>query len=91
MMNEHTQLATVAPERRINPVTVAEDAHRALMEATDPAEIIKIEVSLDAVERCMRGTGLYPIEEMRPVSEARMRARWRLGAALELRVCEGSQ
>jgi hypothetical protein len=30
----------------------------------------------------MRATGLYPIEEMRPVNEERMRARWCLGLAL---------
>jgi hypothetical protein len=81
MINEHTQLVTSAPERRIN--AVAEKAHRALSITANPAEIMQIEAQLDLVERLMRETGFYPLDEIRPVNEARMRARWRLGAALE--------
>jgi hypothetical protein len=77
-----TQLSTAAQERKINPVTVAEEAHRALMAAVDPAEIIQIEAKLNTVEKLMRDTGLYPLEEIRPVNEERMRARWCLGIAL---------
>jgi hypothetical protein len=83
MINEHTQLVTCAPERRINAVAVAEKAHRALSITANPAEIMQIEAQLDLVERLMRETGFYPLDEIRPVNEARMRARWRLGAALE--------
>jgi hypothetical protein len=83
MMNEHTQLAPAAPERWINPVAVAEEARGALMKAVEPAEIIQIEAKLDAVECLMRDAGLYPLGEIRPITEARMRARWCLGLALE--------
>jgi N6-adenosine-specific RNA methylase IME4 len=83
MINEHTQLVTSAPERRINAVAVAEKAHRVLSITANPAEIMQIEAQLDLVERLMRETGFYPLDEIRPVNEARMRARWRLGAALE--------
>jgi len=83
MINEHTQLVTSAPERRINAVAVAEKAHRVLPITANPAEIMQIEAQLDLVERLMRETGFYPLDEIRPVNEARMRARWRLGAALE--------
>jgi N6-adenosine-specific RNA methylase IME4 len=78
-----TQLANTAPERRINPVVVVDEARRALMSTVDPAEIIRIEAKLDVVERLMRDTGLYPLEDIRPVNEERMRARWCLGLALE--------
>jgi N6-adenosine-specific RNA methylase IME4 len=84
MMDQGSQLATVAPEeRKINSVAVAEQAHRALMMTADPAEIMQIEAQLDAIERLMRETGFYPLDEIRPINEMRMRARWKLGAALE--------
>jgi hypothetical protein len=84
MMDQGTQLATVAPEeRKINSVAVAEEARQALSTTTNPAEIMQIEARLDFVERLMRETGLYPLDEIRPINEMRMRARWRLGAALE--------
>jgi N6-adenosine-specific RNA methylase IME4 len=76
MMNEHM------PVRKINAVVVADEARRALMATDDPVEIRKIEATLDAAETLMRATGLYPIDEMRPVNEERMRARWRLGQTL---------
>jgi N6-adenosine-specific RNA methylase IME4 len=70
------------PPRLINPVAVAAEAHQKLLATADPAEIRKIEATLDAAENLMRATGLYPLDEMRPVNEERMRARWCLGLAL---------
>jgi hypothetical protein len=69
-----SQLA--APERRINPIAVAEQAFREMTSTTNPAEIRQVEAKLDAVERLMRDTGLYPLDEIRPINEMRMRARW---------------
>jgi hypothetical protein len=83
MIDQGTQLATVAPEeRKINPVAVTEQARQALSTTTNPVEIMQIEAKLDALERLMRETGFYPLDEIRPVNEMRMRARWRLGIAL---------
>jgi hypothetical protein len=82
MTDQGTQLATVEPERRINSVAVVEQARQALSIATNPAEIMQIEATLNAVEHLMRKTGLYPLDEIRHVNEERMRARRHLGAAL---------
>jgi hypothetical protein len=40
---------------------------------------------LDAFEQYMHDCGLYSVEDMRPVNEARMRARWKLGQALAMK------
>ena len=83
-MNDNTFMpAAVERGRTINPVALAEEARFALSTTTNPAEIMQIEAKLDAVERLMRETGLYPLAEIRLVNEERMRARWCLGAALE--------
>jgi N6-adenosine-specific RNA methylase IME4 len=55
---------------------------RALAVATEPRDFIRIETELEAYETMMRKAGLYSIEQIRPVNELRMRARWRLGGAL---------
>jgi N6-adenosine-specific RNA methylase IME4 len=55
---------------------------QALEQASEPEEIRNIETKLDAVEHYMKSAGFYCIEEIRPVHEARMRARWKLGKAL---------
>jgi N6-adenosine-specific RNA methylase IME4 len=79
--DQGTQLATVAPEERkpINAVALVEEARFVLSTATNPAEILQIEAKLTAVEQLMRETGLYPLDEIRPINEMRMRARWMLG------------
>lgn len=83
-MSDNTFMpAAVERGRTINPVALAEEARFALSTTTNPAEIMQIEAKLDAVERLMRETGLYPLAEIRLVNEERMRARWCLGAALE--------
>jgi hypothetical protein len=38
--------------------------------------------NVHAFEQYMHDCGLYGIEDMRPVNELRMKARWKLGAAL---------
>jgi hypothetical protein len=48
-----------------------------------PAEIIEVSAKLDAFEQYMHDCGLYSIEDMRPVNEMRMTARWKLGKALK--------
>jgi len=53
-----------------------------LDQATDPADIKDINAKTDAFEQYMHDCGLYGIEDMRPVNELRMRARWKLGKAL---------
>jgi N6-adenosine-specific RNA methylase IME4 len=83
MTGDTFAVEAVERSRTINPVALAEEARSALSTTTNPAEIMQIEAKLDAVERLMRGTGLYPLAEIRLVNEERMRARWCLGAALE--------
>jgi N6-adenosine-specific RNA methylase IME4 len=56
---------------------------RALEQASEPPEIRKVEIAVEHVEQLMHEAGLYEIEEIRPVNELRMRARWKLGRALK--------
>jgi N6-adenosine-specific RNA methylase IME4 len=72
----------VVPERPPAPVIDIGDIQRALAIATDPFEIKEINAKLDAFEQYMHDCGLYSIEDMRPINELRMKARWKLGAAL---------
>lgn len=76
----NVQLAV--PPRPPAPVIQTDDLQRALEIATDPAEIKDINAKLDAFEGYMHDCGLYSVEDMRPVNELRMRARWKLGGAL---------
>src|SRR5258706_9321217 len=72
----------VIPPRPPAPVIQIDDMQRALELATTPAEIIAISAKLDAFEQYMHDCGLYSIEDMRPINETRMKARWKLGGAL---------
>src|SRR5258706_15059270 len=72
----------VIPPRPPAPVIQIDDMQRALELATTPAEIIEISAKLDAFEQYMHDCGLYSIEDMRPINETRMKARWKLGALL---------
>lgn len=64
----------------------------ALEIATDPAEVIEIEAKICAIEDYMRKAGLYSTAEIRPVNEARILARWRLGQLLaEVGRAQGSR
>src|SRR5258706_4431709 len=72
----------VIPPRPPAPVIQIDDMQRALELATTPAEIIEISAKLDAFEQYMHDCGLYSVEDMRPINELRMKARWKLGAAL---------
>jgi N6-adenosine-specific RNA methylase IME4 len=58
------------------------DLQRELDRATSPAEIVEIAARLDAFEQYMRDSALYSTEDIRPINETRMRARWKLGRAL---------
>ncbi|RXG91559.1 MT-A70 family methyltransferase [Bradyrhizobium zhanjiangense] len=77
-----TQL--VVPKRKPAPPIKIAPLQRALEAAVDPAEIKEIAAQLDAFESYMHDCGLYSIEDMRPINETRMRARWKLGRALAL-------
>src|SRR5260370_33425199 len=70
------------PPRPPAPVIETADIKRALEAATDPVEIKEINAKLDAFEQYMHDCGLYTIEEMRPINELRMKARWKLGGSL---------
>ena len=72
----------VVPKRRPAPPIKIAPLQRALEAAVAPAEIKEIAAQLDAFESYMHDCGLYSIEDMRPINEARMRARWKLGRAL---------
>jgi hypothetical protein len=74
----------VVPELPPAPVIRVDDIRRALDAATDPAEIKEINAKLDAFEQYMHDCGLYSIEDMRPINETRMLARWKLGRALAM-------
>jgi N6-adenosine-specific RNA methylase IME4 len=72
----------IVPKRKPPPPIKIGPLQRALEAAQDPAEIKDIAAQLDAFETYMHDCGLYSIEDMRPINEARMRARWKLGRAL---------
>jgi hypothetical protein len=57
---------------------------REIERASDPAEVLEIEARLTSIETYMRDAGLYTPDEIRPVNETRMRARWRLGQLLAM-------
>jgi len=55
---------------------------RAIAVAKSPPEVIEIEAQLAGIEEYLQTAGLYRTDEIRPVNEARMRARWKLGQLL---------
>jgi hypothetical protein len=61
----------------------AKTVHTALVTADNPAEIVQIGAALDAIEDMMHAAGLYGLDEIVPVNQDRMFARWKLGRALE--------
>ena len=54
----------------------------ALTEAATAEDVRRVESEIDAIEHLMKSSGLWDIEEIRPVNETRMRARWKLGRLL---------
>jgi hypothetical protein len=48
----------------------------------DLGEIKEMNAKLDAFEQYIHDCGLYSVEDMRPINETRMAARWKLGKAL---------
>jgi len=77
---ESKQIATVAPQE----VSRFDEVRQSLEVATEPMEVRQIEIKLDAIEGVMRQSGLYQVEEIRPVNETKMRARWKLGRLLRV-------
>jgi hypothetical protein len=60
----------------------AKTVHTALVTADNPAEIVQIGAALDAIEDMMHAAGLYGLDEIVPVNQDRMFARWKLGRVL---------
>ena len=75
--------ALVVPQRPPAPVIQIDDLRQALESATDPVVIKEINAKADAFEQYMHDCGMYSIEDMRPVNELRIDARWKLGGALK--------
>ena len=70
-------------ERTYAPPPVDVSAlRRALDQASTPPDVLELENKLDAAERYMRDSGLYTADEIRPINETRMFARWKLGRLL---------
>ncbi len=70
-------------ERRDRTLVDVDKVRAALEAAISAHEILKLEAKLDAIEGYMRDIGLYDTEEVRPLNEIRMLARWKLGRALK--------
>jgi hypothetical protein len=65
------------------PQTPNLNAVRAQIDAAkDLADTIEIEAKLSGFETYMHATGLYTPDQIRPINELRMRARWKLGQLL---------
>src|ERR1700757_1575933 len=81
-MDALSKLELIVPELPPAPAIPIDDIRRALAAATDPFVIKEINAKADAFEQYMHDCGLYSIEDMRPINETRMLARWKLGRAL---------
>jgi|GEM_PF-1282477 len=81
-MTRHQTPTPAIPEKPAAPPIRIGPLCEALERATEPGEIIEIGAQLDAFETYMHDCGLYSVEDMRPVNEVRMLARWKLGQAL---------
>ncbi|MDI7863962.1 MT-A70 family methyltransferase [Rhizobiaceae bacterium n13] len=55
---------------------------RELANASDPFQVRDLEAKIDGIETYMKRSGLWTIEEIRPVVETRIRARHKLGGFL---------
>jgi hypothetical protein len=72
---------TVAAETK-KALAKVDEISRAIDAAKSPPDVIEIEAKLASIEQYMQAAGLYRTDEIRPVNEARMRARWKLGLLL---------
>src|SRR5262245_48009717 len=64
------------------PIPNAETLRRDIEVASDSATLRELEAKADGVLAFMRQAGLYNTEQIRPFTEARHLARWRLGKML---------
>jgi len=69
-------MTALVPRDRIDRLAIA------LSEAATAEDVRRVESEIDAIEHLMKSSGLWDIEEIRPVNETRMRARWKLGRLL---------
>jgi N6-adenosine-specific RNA methylase IME4 len=90
LVTEHPKLElTVYPKLKRSiprkpkrlPIAVAE-LRKQLRVTTSINEILDISAKADGLEEYMEACGFYSLEDMRPVNETRMEARWFLGKAL---------
>jgi hypothetical protein len=76
------QLPTLEQVRRVVPVPDIDDIRKRLARASILEEVAQIDNELSAAEAFMRESGLYDPEQIRPLNETRMQARWKLGGLL---------
>jgi N6-adenosine-specific RNA methylase IME4 len=76
------QLPTREQVRRAVPVPDIDGIRQRLAKAGTLEEVAQIDNELSAAEAFMRESGLYDPEEIRPLNETRMQARWKLGGLL---------
>src|SRR3974390_2868082 len=75
-------LELIVPPKPPAPKIDIDPLRKSLRTTTDINEIIEIAARVDAFDESMENCGLYPSEDMRPINETRMEARWKLGQAL---------
>jgi hypothetical protein len=76
------QLPTREQVRRAVPVPDIDAIRKRLVKASSVEDVAQIDNELAAAEAFMRESGLYDPEEIRPLNETRMQARWKLGGLL---------
>jgi N6-adenosine-specific RNA methylase IME4 len=70
-------------DRPATPIAKIDLISRELIAADTPEQVIEIEAKIEAIEAYVKKAGLFSgMETMRPINEARMRARWKLGQLL---------
>jgi len=69
-------------EHAVGIITRFSKALAGLKAAKDPEQIHRAEAEINSIQVLMRDGGLFKIEEIRPVNEALMFGRWKLGRAL---------
>lgn len=81
-MTERDQLALSIKQTRAMAPADINMLSRALSGAGTPEEVRSVEHGIDMYESYMRAAGLRTLDQIRPVNETRMRARWKLGRLL---------
>jgi N6-adenosine-specific RNA methylase IME4 len=80
-MSEQDTFELLVPSQPKPPADIDMLA-KALSGAQSPDEVRRVENGIDMFESYMRAAGLWTLDQIRPVNETRMRARWKLGRLL---------